>query len=257
MWVWFSQNNILSRMTWWSKFPQMFLVIEGMKLSVSIEVIVWISSPCWYIWLEGAVCAASKKLLLLFLTAVVRVSKMIQLVKLQRQDKPDFSPLKSPRLVFSLCTNQRWVKPCLRITNRRIPLLRYTARSSTMMKTVGQAGVWCQVRPWTHAAKSWMACSPPLEAWGQGAAGLLISLLDLWSTTWLLCTLAISSTRLVRDAYITGVICRPIDRRAVKHSVNHLLRFATLFLLSSCDPQQGCPDLTDSFFEASGDQAVS
>lgn len=159
--------------------------------------------------------------------------------------------------VFSLCTNQRWVKPCLRITNRWIPLLRYTARSSTMMKTVGQAGVWCQVRPWTHAAKSWMACSPPLEAWGQGAAGLLISLLDLWSTTWLLCTLAISSTRLVRDAYITGVICRPIDRWAVKHSVNHLLRFATLFLLSSCDPQQGCPDLTDSFFEASGDQAVS
>lgn len=95
-WVRFSQNNILSRMTWWSKFPQMFLVIEGVKLSVSIEVIVWISSPCWYIWLEGAVCAASKKLLLLFLTAVVRVSKMIQLVKLQRQDKPDFSPLKSP-----------------------------------------------------------------------------------------------------------------------------------------------------------------
>lgn len=156
-----------------------------------------------------------------------------------------------PLFVSSLCTNQRWVKPCLRITNR------YTVRSSTMMKTVGQAGVWFQVRPWTHAAKSWMACSPPLEAWGQGAAGLLISLLDLWSTTCLLCTLAISSMSLVRDVYITGVICRPIDRRAVKHSVNHLLWFATLFLLSSCDPQQGCSDLTDSFFEASGDQAVS
>lgn len=37
-------------------------------------------------------------------------------------------------------------------------------------RPLATAGLWFQVRLWTHAARSWMAPRPPPETWGQGPA---------------------------------------------------------------------------------------
>ena len=37
-------------------------------------------------------------------------------------------------------------------------------------RPLATVGLWFQVRPWTHAARSWMAPRPPPETWGQGPA---------------------------------------------------------------------------------------
>lgn len=73
---------------------------------------------------------------------------------------------------------------------------------------------------------------------------LLTWLFDLWSTSSLLCALALRATGLGRAAYVTGVT----NREREEQTLVHLPWFATVFLLAQ---------LSLTVFEASGDRAVS
>lgn len=120
-------------------------------------------------------------------------------------------------------------------------------RKGAQWRPLATGGLWFLVRPWTHAARSWMAPYPPLETRGQGAT-TSIQPPDLlpWPLERLmssLSTLVIGLTWLSRAAYVTGVIYIKIDRWPGREEGRHLLWFATQLLLSGCDPQQGCSGL--------------